>query len=70
MTETTQKPLLKRRNFFASILSAAAGFLVVAPAFRSLLNATRHENRVEPKIKVTINPLAVPREKKGSASNG
>jgi hypothetical protein len=58
-----QESGMKRRVFFASLVAGAAALLAGLPILRTLL---RKWGRAEGKsIVVTINPLAVPRGRKG-----
>jgi hypothetical protein len=59
---------MKRRNFFTSLAAGAAGLFAGVAVLRSLIRPAPPAGHGA--IKVTINPLAVPRAKKEETSHG
>jgi len=69
METTHDKHTLRRRSFFVRFFSGIAGGWITGNLFSSIVRTTKITGSKEV-IQVKINPLAVSRTKKDSASHG
>lgn len=69
MNDRTKSTML-RRHFFATLAAGAAGLMTGLPLIHRFFRKDMPGATSESSITVKINPLAVPREKKGETSNG
>ena len=69
MNARTQETGIKRRSFFTSLIAGTAGVFAGIPLLRSIVRHLPASEQRTGKIVVTINPLAVPRSRKGGTSN-
>ena len=63
------KPVLKRRSFFIKLATGMAGGWAAGNLITAVFHPKFHRKNNEA-IRVTINPLAVPRTKKENKSHG
>jgi len=59
---------MKRRSFFGLAAATFAGLAAGPALLWKTLHASSPKHEEETKLKIRINPLAVPRSKKGSAN--
>jgi hypothetical protein len=69
MEQTQVKHTLQRRSFFRKLFSGAVGGWIAGSLFSGLIRPKRIVQSNE-QIRVTINPLAVPRLSKDEISHG
>jgi len=62
-------PPMKRRRFVGYLLAGAAGGLFVGTALRRWLGRKKRTNEQREPVRISVNPLAVPRTKEGSKCN-
>jgi hypothetical protein len=70
MMESQKPELLKRRRFFGAAIASAGSLLAGWTFLPALLRPARSPERVDPRVTVTPNPLAVPRHRKGPTAHG
>jgi hypothetical protein len=61
---------LKRRSFFTAAVAAVAALPIVPPLLKNLLRLPTGAMDGGSRITVRLNPLAIPRSKKGTDANG
>lgn len=59
----------QRRAFFGQVFMALSGGFFGGSILQKLLNSRKRTRENEGMVKISINPLAVPRSKEGSKSN-
>jgi hypothetical protein len=59
----------ERRAFFGQLLATVGGGALAGSFLRGLLQTRTKTSNQEQPVKITANPLAVPRTKEGSKSN-
>ena len=69
MEQTQVKHTLRRRSFFSRLFSGVVGGWIAGNLFSELIRPKRIAQSNE-QIRVTINPLAVPRLSKDEISHG
>jgi len=59
-------PPMKRRRFFGYLLAGAAGGLFIGTVMRRLTGRKKSAGDPKGPVRISVNPLAVPRRKEGS----
>jgi hypothetical protein len=65
--ESAERP--ERRAFFGQLLATVGGGVLAGSFLRGLLGLHKRALNREQPVRITANPLAVPRTKEGSKSN-
>ena len=60
----------QRRKFFTQVLAAVGGGIIGGNLLERFLQSRNRNVEKKDRVKVSANPLAVPRSKEGSRSNG
>jgi hypothetical protein len=61
---------MKRRSFFGIAATTIAGLSAGSAVLSKILHAASPKQEEVTKVNIRINPLAVPRSKKGRSANG
>jgi hypothetical protein len=69
-SELTKAERPERRAFFSQLFATVGGGLLTGSFLRGFLKSHQAESRPNRPVSITTNPLAVPRTKEGSKSNG
>ncbi|MEK6754819.1 MAG: hypothetical protein AABZ02_01570 [Bacteroidota bacterium] len=60
---------MKRRSFFGYLVASVAGGFFVGSVIRRILSTKASPSHQDQPIRISTNPLAVPRTKEGSKSH-
>ena len=67
-TDINPSPM-KRRSFFGYLVTSVAGGFFVGSVIRRILSTKARTSHQDQPIRISTNPLAVPRTKEGSKSH-